>query len=1012
MVSLTKFGVTSGRFTVLAMIALLALGIAAYFDLSKREDPSITIRTVVVTAEHNGMAPIRIEELIVDPIERTARQISEIDDINTLITAGKAVIKLNIDESVPKQNLQEVFEEIRNKMNDVKRDLPDGTVGPSVNTDYGDVVVATIAVTGEGYSMRELREFAKDLRAGLYRVDGVGKVDLMGVQEERVWLEIDSRKLAAVGVQINQVLQDLQAQNVILSAGQFDSGGTNLILEANGELKDLDAIRNVLTRIPDLNTNVKLDDLLNVRRGYVDPLNTPTFYNGHPAIMVGVQMSDGEDIQVLGKRIQSAVAQLEQQQPIGVEFNFSTYQETKVTEAVNNALSNVVQTALVVLLVLIVFLGWRPAIIVACIVPFTVMFSVIAMAPMSVELQVVSIAAVILALGLLVDNGLVVVEDIQKRIDKGETPDVSAYHASAQFGVPLAVASITTVAAFIPLLILEGTEGEYGYSLGAVVGLMLAGSWIAALYFLPTLCVWFAKPTARVAKKDVSLLSRIYGDVLQRLLPLSILVIVISYGLVIASSQLFGLVSQQMFPLSERSQYLIYMDMPKGTAISETKREALSVERWLSDSEANPEVANTTVYVGDGGPRFYLSLNPADTDPASAFFLVNTVDADGAITAASRAQRYLFEQHPAARFKIKRLSMGGSESGIVDIKISGPDADRLLELAEEVEVGFSNTPDIIQNEHDWGNKVFKVVVDIAQDRARSLGITSKDISEMMDAYYSGTQVSEYREGVYAIPIVVRAERDFRDSLEDLENLSIPVQDDVLSLDQIAVFVPKFDFSQLRRENQQRTIKISAKSATLSAGQVLEHIQPTLENLALEPGYAIEIAGETADSADVNSKLGAGVPVAFIVMVAAIMFQFNSFRRVTLVLMTIPFIIIGAPVGLILTGQPLSFFGTLGIIALAGIIINNAIVLIDQIDIERRSKELKQAIIFAAQQRITPILLTTLTTVFGLTPMAINGGALFEPMATLMIGGLALGSTITLLFVPVTYYLMFRRQRSN
>lgn len=1012
MVNLTRFGIESSRFTVLTMFALLALGMAAYFDLSKREDPSITIRTVVVSAELAGMAPIRMEELIADPLERTARQISEIEDINTLITTGKAVVYLNIDDSVPTQDLPDVFEKIRNKMQDLKRDLPTNTQGPFVNTDYGDVMVSTIAVTGEGFDHNEIRESAKSLRKHLYTILGVGKVSLMGVQEERIWLEIDSRKLAAVGIQFKQVLNDLQAQNVILPAGQFDSGGTNLILEANGELKNIEAIKGVLTKVPDLDSYVRLEDLLNVRRGYEDPKKAPTFYNGKPAIMLAVQMTAGQDIQVLGGKIKQAVEQFEFTQPIGIEFNFSTYQETKVTQAVNNALSNVVQTVVVVLLVLILFLGWRPAIIVASIVPFTVMFAVISMAPMGIELQVVSIAAVILALGLLVDNGLVIVEDIQRQIHQGKEPSLAAYSASKQFGVPLAVASVTTVAAFIPLLILEGTEGEYGYSLGAVVGLMLAGSWVCSVYLLPALCVWFSKKSTSVSDDKPSRLVNIYSSLLSKALPLSLLVIFISYTLVFLASNLFSKVPDEMFPLSERNQFLIYMDMPKGTAISRTEQEALAVEKWLSNKSYNPEVSNTTIFVGDGGPRFYLSLNPGDADPASAFMLINTLDADGAIEASKRAQRYLFEQHPAARFKIKRLSMGGSESGIVDIKISGPDADRLLTLANEVELGFSQAPNMTQNENDWGNKVLKLVLDIAQNKARDLGITSQDISELMDTFYSGANISEFREGTYSIPIVLRAEKDFRNSLEDLENLSIPVGDRIISLDQVAIFIPQFEFSQLRRENQQRTIKISAKSGSLSAGQLLEFVQPTLDKIDLEGGYQVEIAGETADSADVNNKLGAGLPMAFIVMLAAIMFQFNSFRRATLIFATIPFIIVGAPIGLLLTSQPLSFFGTLGIISLAGIIINNAIVLIDQIDIERQTRELKESIIIAAQKRVTPITLTTLTTVLGLTPMAINGGTLFEPMATLMIGGLAIGSMITLFFVPAMFYVLFGGLKKN
>ncbi len=342
----------------------------------------------------------------------------------------------------------------------------------------------------------------------------------------------------------------------------------------------------------------------------------------------------------------------------------------------------------------------------------------------------------------------------------------------------------------------------------------------------------------------------------------------------------------------------------------------------------------------------------------------------------------------------------------MEIKLTGPDADRLLALADDVENGFASARGVVQNENDWGNKSLKVIVNVAQDKARELGVTSKDISEIMEAYFSGSKISDYREGNDTIPIVLRASPVFRDSLEDLANLSVEASGQLISLDRVASFEPRLEYSQLRRENQQRLITVSAKSNILSAAELLEHVQPTLDQLELGPEYSYRIDGETASSADVNAKLGAGMPAALTVMAFALMFQFNSARRVGLTFMTIPLVIIGAPLALLAMGQPLSFFAILGMISLAGIIINNAIVLIDQIDIERTTMELKEAIITAAKKRLTPIMLTSLTTVFGLVPMALAGGALFEPMATLMIGGLAIASILTLFFVPAGYYILF------
>ncbi|MEM8837819.1 MAG: efflux RND transporter permease subunit [Pseudomonadota bacterium] len=1004
---LTAFGLQKTRLTILVMIGLILQGLFTYTQMPKRENPAITIRNALVTVTFPGMAPDRMEDLIVVPIERKAREIGEIEDINVLITTGRAVVTLTIYDAIPKDDLEEIFQDIRNRMEEVEQELPEGTQGPFVNTNYGDVAIATVAVTGEGFSDAEIEDAADDLRTGLYTIEGITKVTLFGVQEERIWLEIDSRKLAAIGVQLPQVIQDLQAQNVILPAGELDADGTTLILEANGDLGSVEEIGNILTKVDGLAGFVRLKDLMTVRRGFVDPPDKPVTFNGQPAVVVSIEMADTEDIQKIGARLEQEVPRFEAKQPIGISYSFSTFQETNVTTSINSALSNVAQTFVVVVLVMLVFLGLTPALIIACIVPFSVMFALMGMAYMEIELQQISIAAAIISLGLLVDNGLVVVEDIQKRIANGEDPKDAALSAGGQFFTPLGVASITTVSAFVPMLILEGTEGEFAFSLGAVVGVVLLGSWLSALYVLPSLCVWFIRAKKDTSDAKPSLLVQIYGTVIDKTLILGPVIILLCYGAVVASTTLFSSVKQEMFPLAERAEYLIYLDMPKGTAIKRTAEEARAVEAWLLDKNQNPEVKNTTVFVGDGGPRFYLALNPADTDPASAFIVINTENFDGAVTAAKRAQDYLLVNYPAARFKVKRLSMGGGESGIVEIDITGPDADKLLTYARDVEAGFAEIPGIVQNENDWGNKSLKMVINVAQDKAREFGVTSEDISNVMDTFFSGTAYSTYREGTDSIPISVRASETFRDSLEDLANLSIPANGQLISLDQVATFEPKLELSQLRRENQVRQIKISGKSETLSALEVVALMRPTLDNLGLEPEYDLHIGGETENSSDVNELLLGGMPLAITIMLLALVFQFNSARRVLLTFMTIPLIIIGAPIALLLTSQPLSFFAILGLISLAGIIINNAIVLIDQIDIERETMALKEAVVEASKKRVTPILLTSLTTVLGLVPMAVAGGALFEPMATLMIGGLVFSSILSLFFVPGGYYLFFR-----
>ena len=1003
---LTRFGLDKSRFTYLMMVIILMTGVLAYNSIPKREDPAITIRTGVVIAKFDGMSPERIENLIAIPIERKIREIGAVEDIETIITSGQALIYAHLYDDTYGSNVEDAWEDLRNKMEDVVAELPEGTSGPAVNTDYGDVSIATIAVTGDGFSLAAVEDIADALRKDLYRVNGITKVTFYGEQDERIWLDLDIRKLASVGVQINQLLNDLQAQNVILPAGQIDAGGTRIVLEANGDLSSVDEIRGVLTKVSGLSGYVRLSDLVDVRQGYVDPKETPVFFNGKPAIVLAVEMSETADIQDLGRRLAARIEAFEQTQPIGISFDLSTFQETNVTVAINNALSNVAQTFVVVLVVMLLFLGIRAAVVIACIVPFTIAFALASMGTLGVDIEQVSIAAVIISLGLLVDNGLVVVEDIENRVNAGIPAEEAAKSAGAQYLIPLGVASITTISAFIPMLLIGGAEGEFAYSLGAVVASMLLGSWITALYILPFLSVRLLKQK----KKKGSGPSRVivmYGALTRRLMRLGIPIAIITFSMVGFSLTQFAKLKPEMFPFSERADFLIFMDMPKDAAISKTEELALRVQDWLSDKTANPEIVNTTVYVGNGGPRFNLGLNPADPDPASAFLAVNTISLEGAITAVERARRVFFERFPEARFRVTRLPQGGSESGIVDVEISGPDADVLMAAAAKVETAFGKLPSLVKNESDWGNKVLKVVVDIAQDKAREFGVTSKEVSEVMDAYFSGTAYSTFRKGDEQIPIVLRALKRNRDSVEDLADLTIAAGGKLISVDQVASFKPRLEFSEIRRENQVRQITISAKSSALSAQQTLTEIQPTLDSLNLGEGYEIRIGGELEDSADIYSQIGANLPLALGIMLAALIFQFNSLRRSLATFLTIPIIVIGAPFALLLAGYPMSFFAVLGLMSLMGIIINNAIVLINQIDIERETMDLPDAIVSAAQQRATPIVLTSLTTVCGLFPMALSGGALFEPMAAIMIGGLLIASPVTLIFVPSLCYLLLK-----
>jgi multidrug efflux pump subunit AcrB len=1009
---LTRFGLERSRFTIAIMAGLIVFGIALYPNFPKREDPVVVIRTAVVSALFPGMAPERMENLVAVPAERKIRELAEVKDIRTLVTEGSLIVYVDLKDEVG--NVNATWQRLRDKMDDVKPDLPEGTLGPFVNSDFGDVAIATIAITGEGFSYREMKDVAESLRKKLYQLPGVAKIDLLGTQDERVWLEIDTGKLASVGVQLDALIKDLRAQNIILPSGSIDASGTRVLLETSGDFPNVRAIETMLTRVGTTDSLVRLADLVTVQRGYVTPKVKPIYFNGRPTVVLAIVMQPDQDVTQLGGRLRAAARSYEASLPIGYAIDFATYQAEQVRSSVNSALLNVAQTFVVVGALVIVFLGLRAGLVAAMIVPFAVMFSVIGMRAFGIAIEQVSIAAIIIALGLLVDNGVVMVEDIMSRIDLGAPAKDAALAAGQQYAFPLLVSSVTTVAAFLPLFLLSGASGEYAFSLAAVVALTLTGSWIAAVYILPAVTVWLLGRNRRPQSEPGSStrMQSLYAAILDIAVRLPVIVVCACFVLVALAVIQFKWLPKQMFPLSERNQFLIYMNMPDGTDIAQTEISSLAISKWLADPKENPEIESHILYIGDGGPRFYLTLTPVPPDPAAAFLLVNTRDYQGAIRAADRAWKFLYENYPEARFKIKRLAMGSVESGIVDVEISGPDADRLLALGAQVRSLFQAAPGIRDNDDDWGNKVLKVVIDINQDRVRQLGITSEEITQMLKTYFGGSAVSIYREGDNTIPIALRAGEATYRSLEGLTSATFAKNGTLIPLAQIATLRTGFDFSRIRRKNQERTIIVSGRSASLTAGDLLNSIQPGLQALDLSGGYRIDIGGEIQKSMETNGKLAAGIPAALAVMVIAIILQFNSFRRTLLTFITIPLILVGIPFGLLATGQPLSFFGTLGIISLAGIIINNAIVLIDQIDIERADLALREAIVAASQKRLRPILLTSATTVLGLAPMAVAGGALWQPMAVLMMSGLAVASLLTLLFVPACYFLLFRFDKAS
>ena len=1012
MPSITEFSLKTERVTILFMAFVVLSGIYVFLDYPKQEDPSIVIREAVVTAMFPGMATTRVEDLITRKLEEKIREIGEVDDIKSDSKTGVSIIHVVARDEV--KDLETVWQDLRNKMDDVKPELPEGTFGPLVNDEFGLTAVATIALWSDGFTLAEMRDVARNLRDRLYAVEGVKKVELFGVQDEQVYLELSNTKLAQYGVSPGVVVQTLKAQNIILPGGAINVDGTNVIIEPSGNFNQIAEIESVLIPIPGTEKVAPLRDLVIVVRDYVDPPEKPVFFNGRPAIVLSVSTLEGVNSVEFGERLTWRIKELEQTLPIGYVLDYATYQPTLVEKAVSGAVNNLYQTLAIVLTVVMVFLGIRTGLIVGSFVPLAMLLGIVVMSLFDIEFQRMSIASMIISLGMLVDNGIVVAEDIRVRLERGEERRQAAIESGKVLAIPLLTSSLTTILAFMPLMLAVGSTGEYTLSLGQVVIILLLGSWFLAMYVTPVMCVRFmkVKPATGTAATDPydTAVYRTYRRFLETVLHNRLVVLGTLVAFLVGAGYAFNFVDKSFFPPGDRNQFLVYLDLPAGSHINKTASAVGQLTDWLQDKKANPEVTGTIAYVGSGGPRFFLSLSPIDPDPHVAFMIVNTETEDQVPEMVERADAYALDNLPDVDARPKAMWLGSTETGLFEIRISGSDADVLVEKAEKLKAALRAVPGTIDIRHDWENRVVTVEVLVDQVRARRAKVSSQEVANSLNAYIDGAKVTEYREGDKIIPIVIRGLEEERDSLANLRAISVYSSQTKknVPLVQIADLRPRWDYSRIKRRNQERTITVSAKHRHLNAGELFEAVKPTIDALELPQGYWWEHGGELEASAKAQGYLFASMPLCGGLIVFLLVWQFNSFRRPLIILLTIPMAFVGAVLGLLVMKAEFGFMSILGLLSLAGIIINNGIVLIDRIDSERAAgKDPYDAVITAAITRFRPILMTTITTVLGLLPLIVSKDPLFYGMACVIAFGLLIGTVLTLVVAPVLYSLLFR-----
>ncbi|HSR69050.1 MAG TPA: efflux RND transporter permease subunit [Acidobacteriota bacterium] len=1014
---ITRFAIEKDRITLVVVLLVFAAGISAYLAMPRAMDPGFTIRTALVVTRFPGASPERVENLVTDKLEEAIQEMPELDAVRSQSKTGVSIVYVDILESYTE--MRPIWDSLRRKVADVRPDLPDGISGPFVNDEFGDVFGIIVAITGDGFGYAQLKDVADAVRDELLRLPDAGKVEIVGGQDERVFVEYNEARLAELGLSTTFLRQTLEARNIIIPGGNVRTEQERIVLEPSGNFGSVADLARTVISVPGVDSDqlVYLEDIADIRRGYVDPPSTMMNANGDRSLGLAISMREGGNLIALGEQVRALVDRLPAQFPIGVDFDIVAFEPERVDRKVRDFVGNVVQAIALVLLVMLIMLGLRTGLIVATLIPSAMVMSLLLMNVFSIGLDQMSLAALIIALGLLVDNAIVMAEAIMVRMASGEAGVNAAVHAAAELRVPLLTSSLTTAAAFLPIYLAESAVGEYTAPLFQVVTITLLSSWLLALTFIPLLCVKFLK--VKEEKRDFGTrfyrLYRGFLKVLLRFPPLTLAAVVVVFLLVM---QLLALIPNIFFPASDVPIFQAELTLPVGTAIEYNEEVVAEISRFVEEElrvngERREGVVNWSAYIGQGAPRFYLSYSPEQTSPEYSFLLFNASSREIINQMMPRLEAFCLERFPDLKPAIKALATGPIIKNPVEIRLSGPDVGRLFAISDTVKAKLHEIPGSKNIDDDWGQRTKKILVDIDAARARRSGVSNQDVAVSLQTLLSGFQTTQYREGNEIIPVILRSSQADREDIGKLESLNIFSQatGSTVPLKQVADLSLEFEAAKIYRRDRLKTITVSSNLADgVTATEVTDELVPWLEAESQQwpLGYRWSLGGEYENSGKSSQSINDKLPIAGLIIVLLLVGQFNSFRRAAIILLTIPLGLVGVVLGLLIMDSYFGFMTLLGVVSLAGIVINNAIVLIDRIDIEiGEGLSPARAIMEAAQQRLRPILLTTLTTVLGLIPLYLGGGPMFEPLAVAVMFGLVFATLLTLGVVPALYALFFR-----
>jgi multidrug efflux pump subunit AcrB len=986
------------------MVAVIA-GVLSYFQLGRSEDPAFIIKTMVVQAAWPGATVEETLQQVTERLERKLQETPHLDFLRSFTRAGVTTILVNLKGSASAKDVSDTWYQVRKNVGDIRSTLPAGVIGPGFNDDFGDTFGIIYSFTGDGFTHRELRDYVEDIRSKLLLVSDVSKIELLGAQDERIFVEFSMQELASLGIDRSALIGALQAQNIVRPAGIIQTGDERLSLRVSGAFLSEQDVAN--TNFVAGGRVLRLSDIARVRRGYADPPQPLFRVNSEPAIGLAIAMREGGDILALGKNIKQLMARITAGLPVGIEPTLIADQAVTVDGAISEFMTSLLQAIAIILVVSFISLGVRPGLIVALSIPLTlaIVFPVMKMA--GIDMQRISLGALIIALALLVDDAMTTTDATLNRLSEGDDKVEAATYAFRTYAFAMLAGTLVTIAGFVPVGFAASSAGEYTFSLFAVVSIALIVSWFVAVIFAPLLSVIILTSPKATKTSGPGRIYRWYRNLLGLAMRAKWVTIFVSLALFVASFLALPLIPRQFFPSSDRPELLVDLSLPQNASIYASETAAGRLDTVLKE---DPDVARWSTYVGRGAIRFYLPLN---VQLPNDFFTQGVIVAKD-VAARERLhlklEKLLADEFPSAISRVSPLELGPPVGWPVQYRVGGPDVDQVREIALKLAQIIATNPNAEKVNFDWMEPARQVRIRVDQDEARLLGLSSQALAGVLNTVISGTTVTQVRDDIYLVDVVARATDEQRVSLSTLRTLQVPLPSGrTVPLGQFATFEYKQEYPLIWRRDRVPTLTVQADTVAGALPEtVVTSLSSAVETLrrTLPASYNIVVGGTVEESRKSLASVIAVVPVMLLIMLTVLMVELQSFQRLFLVLSVAPLGLVGVVAALLVSGRPLGFVAILGILALLGMITKNAVILIGQIEAERsQGRTVWEAAVDASSARFRPIMLTAVSTVLGMIPIAPT--VFWGPMAFAIMGGLLVATILTLIFLPTLYVAWFK-----